>query len=73
MRKQILKCCQAHLKMLGVHRMLGGIVALDGQERACTHVERNLIKDKAIGSHLRNHLIGEVQTRRRGSNRALEL
>ena len=56
-----------------MHRVLGGVVALDGEERSGTHVKCNLVKIKALLLHLRNHFVCEVQTCCRCSYRAFEL
>ena len=53
--------------------MFSSVLALDGQERTRTHMERNLVEAEASLAHIVNHLSREVQTRSRCCHRALEL
>ena len=69
---QVAKRRQAHLEMLGMHRVVGGVLLLDGQERTRTHVQCNLLKLNALALQLLDQFRGEVQTRSRSRHRALE-
>ena len=52
--------------------MLGDIVALDGKECACTHVQAYSLRVDALGADTLQHVLREVEAGRRCGHRATE-
>ena len=58
--------------MLGVHGVLRGIVALDGQECARADMQRHLVEREALGPHAGDKVVGKVKPRGGRGHRTLE-